>query len=41
MIDEPEGMNTFRIGLFGIDKVRDIAGTVGKLETALDIVMKE
>ncbi|WP_295011046.1 aminotransferase class V-fold PLP-dependent enzyme [uncultured Microbacterium sp.] len=33
---EPEGFSTFRIGLFGLDKLTDIDGTVERLESALD-----
>lgn len=36
MCDEPEGWSTFRIGLFGLDKLGDVEGTVARLETALD-----
>lgn len=36
MCDEPEGYSTFRIGLFGLDKLHDVDGTVAKLEAALD-----
>ncbi len=35
---EPEGFSTFRIGLFGLDKLGDIGGTVARLEVALDEV---
>lgn len=38
-IDEPEGLKTFRIGLFGIDKLTDVEGTIGKLEKGIDYVM--
>lgn len=34
--DEPAGFSTFRIGLFGLDKLADIDGTVGRLSDALD-----
>jgi len=37
--DEPEGFSTFRLGLFGLDKLADIDGTVARLETALDQVL--
>ena len=37
--DEPEGFSTFRLGLFGLDKLADIEGTVKRLETALDDVL--
>jgi len=40
-IDEPEGLNTFRMGLFGLDKMGDIDKTVGTLETALDNVLAD
>jgi len=40
-IDEPEGLKTFRIGLFGLDKMGDIPGTVSTLERALDSVLAE
>jgi len=33
--DEPEGFSTFRLGLFGLDKLHDVPGTVAKLERAL------
>lgn len=32
---EPEGFSTFRIGLFGLDKLTDVDGTVARLRTAL------
>jgi aspartate aminotransferase-like enzyme len=35
MCDEPVGYKTFRIGLFGLDKLGDVAGTVTRLERAL------
>ena len=34
--DEPADFMTFRIGLFGLDKLHDIERTVGSLEEALD-----
>ncbi|MCF6271994.1 MAG: aminotransferase class V-fold PLP-dependent enzyme [Rhodobacteraceae bacterium] len=34
--DEPEGFSTFRLGLFGLDKLADIDGTIKRLEMALD-----
>jgi aspartate aminotransferase-like enzyme len=34
--DEPEGFNTFRIGLFGLDKLHSIGRTVDRLATVLD-----
>jgi aspartate aminotransferase-like enzyme len=38
MCDEGEDYRSFRIGLFGLDKLKDIDGTVARLETALDQV---
>lgn len=40
-IDEPEGLKTFRIGLFGLDKLGNIDKTVGVMEQALDHVLDE
>lgn len=37
--DEGADFSTFRIGLFGLDKLHDIDGTVGRLTTALDAVI--
>ncbi len=34
--DEPAGFSTFRIGLFGLDKLGDVDGTVERLARALD-----
>ena len=34
--DEPEDFQTFRIGLFGLDKLNDVDRAVGKLEEALN-----
>lgn len=39
MCDEPTDFQTFRIGLFGLDKLANIDRTVGHLETALDKVL--
>ena len=36
--DEPAGFKTFRIGLFGLDKLRNIDRTVDKLKQALDAI---
>ena len=36
MCGEPEDFSTFRLGLFGLDKLGDIDGTVARLEAALD-----
>ncbi|WP_417562103.1 aminotransferase class V-fold PLP-dependent enzyme [Microbacterium sp.] len=33
--DEPAGFSTFRIGLFGLDKLGDVEGTVARLADAL------
>ncbi|MFP4239424.1 MAG: alanine--glyoxylate aminotransferase family protein, partial [Rhodosalinus sp.] len=38
-VDEPEGFMTFRIGLFGLDKLRDVDGTLARLEPALDAAL--
>jgi len=37
--DEPEGYSTFRLGLFGLDKLHNVDATVAKLEAALDQVL--
>ena len=37
--DEPEGFRTFRIGLFGLDKLNDVDATITRLEDALDEVI--
>ena len=36
MCDEPAGFKTFRIGLFGLDKLHNLQRTVKQLEQALD-----
>jgi aspartate aminotransferase-like enzyme len=36
MCDEPEDFRTFRLGLFGLDKLNDVDGAVAKLEAVLD-----
>jgi aspartate aminotransferase-like enzyme len=33
--DEPESFQTFRIGLFGLDKLKDMEGSVERLRTAI------
>ncbi|PWE28687.1 aminotransferase [Pararhodobacter marinus] len=38
MVDEPEGFRTFRIGLFGLDKLKDVPGTLARLDAALKAV---
>ncbi|HEY1077989.1 MAG TPA: aminotransferase class V-fold PLP-dependent enzyme [Fontimonas sp.] len=35
MCDEPKDFRTFRIGLFGLDKLKDIDGTIGRLQQAV------
>jgi aspartate aminotransferase-like enzyme len=40
-IDEPDGLKTFRMGLFGLDKLGNISNTVDVLTTALDPVLTE
>ena len=40
-IDEPEGLQTFRLGLFGLDKMGNIPLCVGTLETSLDAVLED
>jgi aspartate aminotransferase-like enzyme len=37
--DEPADFRTFRIGLFGLDKLADIDGTVARLTQALDRIV--
>lgn len=37
--DEPADFKTFRIGLFGLDKLRDVDGTVQRLEEAVGRVV--
>lgn len=38
-IDEPEGFSTFRLGLFGIDKLKNVDRTVETLETTLAAIV--
>ena len=38
MCDEPDDFRTFRLGLFGLDKLANIDRTVASLEQALDEV---
>ena len=40
-IDEPEGLKTFRIGLFGLDKLGNIPRTISVLDNALTSVLTE
>jgi len=37
--DEPADFSTFRIGLFGIDKLRDVPATLARLEKVVDRVL--
>lgn len=41
MCDEPEGFSTFRLGLFGLDKLGDTEGTVSRLAAVLDRIRDE
>jgi aspartate aminotransferase-like enzyme len=38
-VDEGSDFRTFRIGLFGLDKLKDVDGTVGRLETVFKAVI--
>ena len=38
MCDEPADYSTFRLGLFGLDKLDDVDAVIGKLETVLEKV---
>ncbi len=38
-VGEPDNFKTFRLGLFGLDKLTDIDGTVARFEAALDKVL--
>lgn len=40
-IDEPANLKTFRIGLFGLDKLTNIEKTLATMEDALDHVLAE
>jgi len=40
-VNEPDGLQTFRIGLFGLDKMGNIPHTVETLGSALDQVLSE
>ncbi len=37
--DEPEGFSTFRLGLFGLDKLYDVDGTIARLTRVLSQVL--
>lgn len=39
-IGEGEGYRSFRLGLFGLDKLKDVGGTVARLTRALDAVSR-
>ena len=39
MCDEPEDYKSFRLGLFGLDKLHNVDGAVAKLRKALDAVV--
>ncbi|MCH2168925.1 MAG: aminotransferase class V-fold PLP-dependent enzyme [Oceanicola sp.] len=39
MVDEGAEFSTFRLGLFGIDKLRDVDASVARLEAALDAAL--
>jgi aspartate aminotransferase-like enzyme len=38
-VGEPEGFRTFRLGLFGLDKLYDVPGALKRLERVLDRVL--
>ncbi|MCW1932687.1 aminotransferase class V-fold PLP-dependent enzyme [Pararhodobacter zhoushanensis] len=38
MVGEGDGFRTFRIGLFGLDKLKDVPGTLSRLDAALKAV---
>lgn len=40
MCDEPPGFKTFRVGLFGLDKLQDVDGAVARLAEALGRVQR-
>ena len=40
-VGEPDSFKTFRLGLFGLDKLTDIDGAVERFETALEQVLAE
>ena len=37
--NEPEGFRTFRLGLFGLDKLYDVDGSLRRLKAVLDKVL--
>jgi len=38
--DEPEGFSSFRVGLFGLDKLADVDAAVARLEKALSAIAR-
>ena len=38
-VGEGAEFRTFRIGLFGLDKLKDVPGTLGRLQAAVDRVL--
>ncbi|MEM6941977.1 MAG: aminotransferase class V-fold PLP-dependent enzyme [Pseudomonadota bacterium] len=38
-VGEPEGFSTFRLGLFGLDKLYDVDGTLGRLGAVVEEVL--
>ena len=38
-VGEPGGFSTFRLGLFGLDKLYDVDGTLGRLKVVVDKVL--
>ncbi|MDG1353089.1 MAG: aminotransferase class V-fold PLP-dependent enzyme [Sulfitobacter sp.] len=38
-VGEPEDFSTFRLGLFGLDKLYDVDGTLGRLKSVVDKVL--
>ena len=38
-VGEPEGFSTFRLGLFGLDKLYDVDATLGRLAKGVDAVL--
>lgn len=38
-VNEGDSFSTFRLGLFGLDKLKDVEGTVNRLKTVLDKVL--
>jgi aspartate aminotransferase-like enzyme len=39
MVDEGADYRSFRLGLFGLDKLKDVAGSLARLEAAFDAVL--